>query len=172
MGGLVWAQDWLETCLLQHRNVSWIKRQVTRRHDPFGAFRSTSNSHDTTILENTFFEEHSSYSLQLLGGTQSIQASNWTNWVPSVRYNPRPVSYDLEPIYTLLPIGNAQRDALEQATNHYLEEANKEASVYIDQLQVSLISIHFFNKSETLVDAKTPSVKMCATSKSTSAKYL
>ena len=143
MGGLVWAQDWLETCLLEHRNVSWIKRQVNRRYDPFGIFQSTSNSHDTTILEEKFFEIYSTYSLQLLGGTQSIPAADWNNWIPTVKYNPRPVSYTLEPIYTLLPIGKAQREVLQMATNYYLQQASAEASVYIQQLQVSSLCIHF-----------------------------
>lgn len=143
MGGLIWAQDWLETCLLQYRNTSWIRKQVTRRYDPFGFFTKSTSSDDTTILVDTFFETHSAYSVQLLGGTESVPVSDWLNWLTTVKYNPRPVSYDLEPIYTLLPIGSAQRDALEAATFHYREQANLEASIYIQQLQVIFFYIIF-----------------------------
>jgi len=149
MGGLVWAQDWLETCLLEKRNVSWISKQVNKRYDPFGIFRSSSQTYDGTTVLETVFTNHSSYSLQLLGGTESIPVSQWRDWIPTVKLDPRPVSYELEPIHMLLPLGSRQRDTIEAASLYYRQMADTDASIYIDELRVSF---HRFFRSLFIIN--------------------
>jgi hypothetical protein len=137
MGGLVWAQDYLETCLLETQNTSWIRREVRKRYDPFGFFTSRTNTDDTTIVSNTVFQQHSTYDITLLGGTESLPISQWRDWIPSTKYEPRPVSYELRPIYTLLERNSTLRYTLEAATLFYRQQAEIDASVYIEHLRVS-----------------------------------
>ncbi|CAF0731438.1 unnamed protein product [Didymodactylos carnosus] len=136
MGGLVWALDWYESCLLKIKSTTWIKHQVKRRHDPLGIFRSSSESEETTISLEETFTNYSTYSLQLIGGTETIPIDQWKQWIPTIKEKPRPVTYRLRPIYTLLPVGSPEREKLKQATFSLRTEMKNNASQYITQLQL------------------------------------
>ncbi|UJR20157.1 hypothetical protein I4U23_023289 [Adineta vaga] len=135
MGGLVWAQDWFQSCMLIVRNESWIKQQVRKKYDPIGIFRSSSVSYHTTVILDETFQNTTTSEALLLGGTESIPMQQWKEWVPTIKYQPRPVSYRLQPIYMLLPQDSQQREILMNATLHFRSEVETEATEYIQRLQ-------------------------------------
>ncbi|CAF1167767.1 unnamed protein product [Rotaria sordida] len=134
LGGLAWAQDWFDSCLLRIRNTTWIREQVTRR-EPWGLFSSSSDTEQTTTIISEEWTKHAQYSLQLMGGNESIEISKWREWIPTVKQHPRPISYDLTPIYTLLPANSHQRTSLTEATLYFRTQADLNDRTYIAQLQ-------------------------------------
>jgi hypothetical protein len=74
-------------------------------------------------------------SLQFMGGTESIDISKWREWIPTVKHRPRPISYDLLPIYRLLPPKSDKRYALEQATLYFRTQADLNERAYVTKLQ-------------------------------------
>lgn len=135
MGGLVWAEDWFESCLLKIHRESWIKEQVEKRYDPFGIFTKEDQTEDTTITQDETFTNHSTNQIRLVGGTESIPVEKWKEWIHSVKLGPRPINYQLRPLYTLLPAGSLRRQILKQATSYFRKTDDTQSSEYISQLQ-------------------------------------
>ncbi|CAF1394462.1 unnamed protein product [Rotaria magnacalcarata] len=134
MGGLVWQQDWFESCLLRITNTTWIREQVKKRSG-WGLFQSSSTTETRTTVISEQYTKHSEYSLQLLGGTEAINVSKWREWVPTVRHKPRPISYDLLPIHILLPGNSDRRISLEQAALHFRTQADLKERAYISKIE-------------------------------------
>ncbi|CAF3492650.1 unnamed protein product [Rotaria sp. Silwood1] len=132
MGGQVWAETWFDKCLTYEQTETWITEQVTGSFLDFVDDASTTQEHQRKVDER--FKQFSSYSSQLLGGTESIEPEKWEEWAPTVKNNPKPISYRLVPLYELLPEGN-QRSALQAAIEYISEKAELENEKYINQLE-------------------------------------
>ncbi|CAF2837813.1 unnamed protein product [Rotaria sp. Silwood2] len=70
-----------------------------------------------------------------MGGNESIEISKWREWIPTVKQHPRPISYDLTPIYTLLLSNSHQRKSLTEATLYFRTQADLNERKYIARLQ-------------------------------------
>ena len=132
MGGQVFAETWYETCLKYEHTEVWIDEQVTRTFA--GIFTENSRDQTHTLRVDETFKKFSIYSSQLLGGTESIPPERWEEWVPTIKDDPRPISYRLVPLYELLPGGN-QRSALQAAIEYITDKAEIENRDYIAQLE-------------------------------------
>ncbi|KAL4484623.1 hypothetical protein ABPG74_019800 [Tetrahymena malaccensis] len=133
-GGLVYAEDWLETCLIKTHDEVWIKEQVSRRYDPFGFFRKDSTKQTDVKQISTDFKENSEYHALLLGGTEKIPLNDWDKWVPTIKYNPKALNRKIVPLTNFLPDG-PQKDALSAALLAFRQQATDEQQAYISQLQ-------------------------------------
>ncbi|CAF3365867.1 unnamed protein product [Rotaria socialis] len=133
MGGLMWQQDWFESCLLRVTNTSWIREQVALR-TPQGLFNLSPYSETTTKTISEEYTKHSEYSLQVMGGSYSTNISQWREWMPTVKQKPHAISYDLLPIYRLLPANSDRRRSLEQATLHFRTQADLNERTYIAKI--------------------------------------
>ncbi|CAF0806884.1 unnamed protein product [Rotaria sordida] len=131
MGGLVWAETWYEMCLTYEHTETWIDEQISRN---FILFSTNSNSQDHMLEVDERFKQFSIFSAQLLGGTDSIDPTKWKEWEPTIKSNPRPISYRLITLDKLLPQGK-KRMALSEAIEYYLKEAMDEDRLYIDKLE-------------------------------------
>ena len=49
-GGLVWAEDWIETCLFKSHDETWVREEVSRRWDPFGFIQNHHSSSDYKVF--------------------------------------------------------------------------------------------------------------------------
>jgi hypothetical protein len=132
MGGQVWAETWYEKCLTYEHTEVWISEQVKTTF--LGIFSEDSHSDGHTRVVDERFKQFSIYSSQLLGGTEAISPEKWEEWAPTVKYDPRPISYRLVPLYELLPEGN-QRSALQAAIEYISETAEIEDREYIAELE-------------------------------------
>ena len=103
--------------------------------DAWGLFRSSDIAEETDTVISEEFTNHSQYSLQLMGGNESIDVSKWREWVTTVKQHPIPISYNLTPIYKLLPLNSEQRKSLAKATLHFLRQAELSQHTYISQLE-------------------------------------
>ena len=131
MGGLVWAETWYEKCLTYEHTETWIDEQVSRN---FVLFSTTSNAQDHTLEVDERFKQFSTFSSQLVGGTDSIDPTKWKEWEPTIKTNPRPISYRLTTLDKLLPEGK-KRTALGEAIDYYLKVVMDEDRIYIDKLE-------------------------------------
>ena len=131
MGGQVWAETWYEKCLTYEHSQTWIHQQVSTN---WIFFRSNSVTEHVQQTVDERFKQFSIFSAQTLGGTSSIDPSKWQEWLPTIKYQPRPLSYRLIPLSELLPEGK-QRRALQSAIDYVLKAAEAEDRSYIDQLQ-------------------------------------
>ncbi|CAF1196239.1 unnamed protein product [Didymodactylos carnosus] len=136
MGGVLWAEDWFEKCLLTIYDATWIQEQIKRRYDPFDIFTKTTDKHYTPEIHvHEDYLKYSEYEIKAFGGTETIDPKNWAQWVPTVKYRPRPTTYVLRPIYTLLPVNSPLRQILKQATHEYRSQLDSSAEEYIDELK-------------------------------------
>lgn len=124
-GGMVYAEDWFETCLTKMFDEVWIKEEVRKRYDPFGFFRKNGQSVSNTTHISTEFKQNSEFHALLLGGTDTISLDKWNEWVPTVKYNPKALNRKLVPLTHFLPEG-AVKNALNQALFELRQEAANE----------------------------------------------
>ncbi|CAF3928241.1 unnamed protein product [Rotaria sordida] len=132
MGGQVWAETWYEKCLTYEQTEIWINEQIRRSFLFFIQQDSTNQEHQRNVDQH--FKQFSIYSSQLLGGTEFIEPEKWEEWAPTVKNNPKPISYRLVPLYEILPEGN-QRSALQAAIEYISKTAEIENREYIAQLE-------------------------------------
>lgn len=132
MGGQVWAESWYESCLTYEHSEMWIKEQVKTTFFLIFGGVGENNYHYAAIDKR--FQEFSNYSSHVLGGKESIPAEKWKEWLPTVKFNPRPISHRLIPLYQLLPKGN-QRTALQAAIEYIANKTDMEGQAYIANLQ-------------------------------------
>ncbi len=132
MGGQVWAETWYEKCLTYEHTEVWVEEQVTRTF--IGIFGEDSFSESHTLHIDEQFKQYSIFASQLLGGTESIAPEKWQEWAPTVKDDPRPISYRLIPLYELLPEG-AQRSALRAAIEYVAQQTKLESEMYIASLE-------------------------------------
>jgi hypothetical protein len=132
MGGQVWAETWYEKCLTYEHTEVWINEQVTTTF--IGIFEEDSNTESHTSHVDEKFKQYSIFATQLLGGTESIAPEKWQEWAPTVKDDPRPISYRLVPLYDLLPEGD-QRSALKTAIEYITKQAELENQAYIASLE-------------------------------------
>ena len=131
MGGQVWAETWYEKCLKYEHTEVWINEQVKSTF--LGIFEANSYSEWHTSHVDEQFKQYSIYASQLLGGTESIAPEKWQEWAPTVKNDPRPISYRLIPLYELLPEGD-QRTALQAAIEYVAQQVKLESQSYIASL--------------------------------------
>ncbi|CAF1533633.1 unnamed protein product [Rotaria sp. Silwood1] len=132
MGGQVWAETWYEKCLTYEHTQTWIDEQVTKSWFIFVTSAENSNDYRQQIAER--FRQHSISSAQLLGGTVSIDPSEWEKWAPTIKRKPHPISYRLISLDEILPESDL-RNVLKAAINYVLKLAEKEDRNYINQLE-------------------------------------
>ena len=132
MGGQVWAESWYEKCLNYEHTEVWIREQVSRSFAFIFNSRSITEEHKRTVDER--FKQSSIFSSQLLGGTEAIPTDKWEEWIPTVKLDPRPISYRLIPLYELLPEGNL-RTTLQIAIEYIIDQAEVEHRTYIASLE-------------------------------------
>ncbi|CAF4059651.1 unnamed protein product [Rotaria sp. Silwood2] len=132
MGGEVSAETWYEKCLTYEHTEVWITVQVLASFLGFIHFGSTSEEHQRQVDKR--FQKFSISSSQLLGGTEYIEPDKWEEWAPTVKNNPRPISYRLVPLYELLPEGN-RKSALQAAIKYISGKSELENRQYIAQLE-------------------------------------
>ncbi|CAF1403957.1 unnamed protein product, partial [Didymodactylos carnosus] len=131
MGGLVWAETWYEKCLSYEESETWINKQVENSWILFSTGYK-GDDHKSQIDQR--FKQYSIFESLLLGGTESVEPSKWSEWIPTVRSNPRPTFYRLMPLYTLLPSGK-QRKALQAAITYFRQTADTTVKEYISELE-------------------------------------
>ncbi|CAF4835198.1 unnamed protein product, partial [Rotaria sp. Silwood2] len=131
-GGQVWAETWYEKCLTYEHTQTWIDEQVTKSWFIFVVSSENSNDYRQEIDER--FRQHSTFSAQLLGGTDSIDPSEWEKWAPTIKRKPRSISYRLISLDEILPESDL-RNALKAAIDYVLKLAEKEDRNYINQLE-------------------------------------
>ncbi|CAF1373511.1 unnamed protein product [Rotaria sp. Silwood1] len=84
---------------------------------------------------DTTFRNYSVSTFKLVGGdTGLIDNFDQQTWLLTVKDRPNPVTYQLVPIYDLLPDG-PQRTALRNASLYFRSAADREANLYIQRLQ-------------------------------------
>ncbi|CAF4664357.1 unnamed protein product, partial [Rotaria socialis] len=132
MGGQVWAETWYEKCLTYEHSQRWIDEQVSRNW--FGFRVGVKNINDYTKTVDERFKQHSIFTSELLGGTESIDPSEWEKWAPTIKTKPRAISYRLLALDESLPPGDL-RNAVKAAINYILTTAEKEELRYVSQLK-------------------------------------
>ncbi|CAF2064098.1 unnamed protein product [Rotaria magnacalcarata] len=132
MGGQVWAETWYEKCLTYEHSQRWIDEQVSKNW--FGIRVGVKNIRDYSKTVDERFKQHSIFTSELLGGTESIDPSEWEKWAPTIKAKPRAISYRLLALAEILPPGDL-RNAVKAAINYILTTAQKEEHRYIDQLK-------------------------------------
>ncbi|KAL4484620.1 hypothetical protein ABPG74_019797 [Tetrahymena malaccensis] len=125
-GGLVYAEDWFESCLTKLHDEIWIREEVSKRYDSFGFFRKDSTKQTDVKQISIEFKENSEFHALLLGGTDSIPLNDWDKWVPTIKYNPKALNRKLVPLTHFLPNG-PQKDALNAAILTFRQQAASES---------------------------------------------
>ncbi|CAF1472757.1 unnamed protein product [Adineta steineri] len=131
-GGQVWAETWYEKCLTYEHTQQWIDEQLDENWLIFTYDVKHREDHTQTVDQR--FTNYSISSSQLLGGTESIPPSKWEEWIPTIKTEPRPISYRLISLDEILPESD-RRNALKEAIHYILTVAKEEDQSYIDQLE-------------------------------------
>ncbi|CAF1023346.1 unnamed protein product, partial [Didymodactylos carnosus] len=134
MGGMAWAEDWIQKCLFERRTETWIKEQTSRSFFGFFSSYSSATSDGHTLNVDKEYKELTWSTFKLVGGIETPDLRRFDKWLASIKYHPRPVNYRLMPIHTLLPNG-AQRDALETASILFRSEMVNESNAHIVNME-------------------------------------
>ncbi|CAF2684273.1 unnamed protein product [Rotaria sp. Silwood2] len=132
IGGMLWAEDYFESCLITKMTEKWIRREITKRYWFFGTSREITETYNKEVEKE--YQQNSLSIFKIIGGLTSIFPLTGYNWLPTVKDNPSPVTYGLQPIYNLLPQG-AQRDALKEATFYFRSAITNSTNLYIQRLE-------------------------------------
>ena len=132
MGGQVWAETWYEQCLAHERSQQWVQEQAGISWRNWKLPTRQTEQYQQQLDER--FRQHSTTSLQLLGGNEQIQPFDWDQWVASVKTRARPISYRLITLAEILPESD-QRAALSRAIDYVVQSSKTRDQTYINQLQ-------------------------------------
>lgn len=132
MGGTAWEELWYEKCLSYEHSEHWVNKQIEQSFWFFGSSQSKSQQNQSNIDKK--FKQYSIYSSQLLGGTESIDPNDWDQWIKTIKYRPRPISYRLVQLNELLPSGK-RRTALAAAIDYFLKDAINKDRTYVAELE-------------------------------------
>jgi len=132
MGGMVWAENWFESCLTKMYSDTCIRHEVKKGWWFVHKHKITEKC-DKRIISD--FKKYSEYHYEMLGGTAGkIKKADWDKWVLSVKYDPRPVKYTLVPIHYMLSDTHPKKKALVSATYAYLKTSQDKRKKIIDAL--------------------------------------
>ena len=132
IGGMLWAEDYFESCLITKMTETWTRREITKRYWFFGTSRQITETYHKDVDKQ--YQQNSLSIFQIIGGLTSITPLTGYNWLPTIKDNPTPITYRLQPIYTLLPRG-PQRDALKEATLYFRSAAVNASNLFIQRLE-------------------------------------
>ncbi|CAF3620401.1 unnamed protein product [Rotaria sp. Silwood1] len=132
IGGMLWAEDYFESCLITKLTEQWIRREIIKRYWFFGTTRAITETNHKEVSKE--YQENSLFQMKIIGGLPSIVPLTGYNWIPTIKDNPSPITYQLQPIYTLLPQGT-QREALKQATFYLRSTMANTSNIYIQRLE-------------------------------------
>ena len=131
--GMVWAENWFESCLSKIYSDICITHTVNRGWW-FVHHHDITKKCDKRIVND--LKKYSEAHYEMLGGTSGqIKQKDWDKWVASVKYDPRPVKYSLAPIHYLLPDSHPKKKSLEAATLHLLKTSHEEQQKTIEALK-------------------------------------
>ncbi|CAF5069839.1 unnamed protein product [Rotaria sp. Silwood1] len=138
MGGLLWAEDYFEGCLITKYSERWVREQVRRS---YWFFRDQTYSESYTMNVDQIYKKYSSSMSKMIGGidnnpgeASSIEPYVINTWISTLKNYPQPINYRLLPIYTLLPKG-VKKEAMKNATYYFRLQAAVDANLYIQRLQ-------------------------------------
>lgn len=140
MGGLMWAEDYFDSCLMQKTSETWIKEQIKKRYWFFAKDLRIKRNENLDV--DDIYKTYSIFTSTLIGGinknheSSSIDPFTINAWISSLKNHPKPVAYRLIPIYSLLPTGE-RKEALKSATYYFRSRAVKDANIFIQHLQSS-----------------------------------
>ncbi|UJR12783.1 hypothetical protein I4U23_016957 [Adineta vaga] len=132
IGGMLWAEDYFETCLIKKMTEKWIRREISKRYWFFYSTKELTETYHKTVDEQ--YEKNSLSYFKIIGGFPSISPLTAYNWLPTIKSNPTAITYRLQPIYTLLPKG-ARREALKEATLYLRSNITNILNLYIKCLE-------------------------------------
>lgn len=139
MGGLIWSENWYDSCLEKIYSEDWVKNEVRTGLFFFGLISETERSEDhTKIQRSPVFVQNSVMLNQLYGGTTNLPIEKWNEWIPSVKSNLQPTSQVLVPIYKILPQG-LKREALKMAMKEYRQQSSEQIEKTISMFKGSKI---------------------------------
>ncbi|CAF1340765.1 unnamed protein product, partial [Didymodactylos carnosus] len=138
MGGLLWAEDYFEGCLITKYSERWVREQVRRSYWFFGD--ETYSEHYTMNVDQ-IYKKYSSSMSKLIGGidnnpgeASSVEPYIINAWISTLKNYPQPINYRLLPIYTLLPKGD-KKETMKNATYYFRSQAAADENLYIQRLQ-------------------------------------
>ena len=133
MGGVVWAENWFESCLTKIYSDECIKHEVSQDWW-FAHKHHTTETCDKRIVND--FQKYSQQHYEMLGGTSGeVQEKDWDMWVKSVKYDPRPVKMVLAPLHYLLSENHPKKKSLQDATLDYLTKNKETQQKLITELE-------------------------------------
>ncbi|CAF1295634.1 unnamed protein product [Rotaria sp. Silwood1] len=138
MGGLLWAEDYFEGCLITKYSERWVREQLRRSYWFFG---DITYSESYTMNVDQIYKTYRLSMSKLIGGidnnpgkASSIEPYVINAWISTLKNHPQPINYRLLPIYTLLPKGD-KKAAMKTATYYFRLQAAADANLYIQRLQ-------------------------------------
>ncbi|CAF3848030.1 unnamed protein product [Rotaria sp. Silwood1] len=137
MGGLMWGEDYFESCMITKTTETWIREQIRRR---YWFFTETIITEEYTFEIDQLYKQYSMSISKLIGGIDNNPQASSINpyiinaWISSVKNYPQAVAYRILPIYTLLPSGE-RKEAMKNATYYFRSQAAKDANLFIQRLQ-------------------------------------
>ncbi|CAF3629212.1 unnamed protein product [Rotaria sp. Silwood1] len=133
MGGLMSLENYHESCFIEKYTETWFRTQMSLSFWFFFSYSSQTETYNLKV--DTTFRNYSVSTFKLVGGdTGLIDNFDQQTWLLTVKDRPNPVTYQLVPIYDLLPDG-PQRTALRNASLYFRSAADREANLYIQRLQ-------------------------------------
>ncbi|CAF0882559.1 unnamed protein product [Didymodactylos carnosus] len=133
IGGMFWGEDYFESCLIKKMTETWVRREIIKRYWFFST-RKIEETYDRNVSEE--YQQNSLSIFKIIGGaTDIIPLKTIEDWMPTIKDDPKPVTYTLQPIYTLLPLHTEKRTAMEEATFYFRSSMDNSANLYIQRLQ-------------------------------------
>ena len=131
-GGMIWAEDYFDPSMITKYSTHWIKDQIKRVY----WFISTSDFNDGYEPKSSQDYVNCRVSkMYVTGGQENLKHFRLKNWMQTIKDRPSAISYNLQPLYTILPLNSPQRKALEEATLYIREQAVNATNIYINYLQ-------------------------------------
>ncbi|CAF2690357.1 unnamed protein product [Rotaria sp. Silwood2] len=131
-GGMVWAEDYLDPCMVTKNSSQWIKDQIKRSY--WSISTSEFNSLYVPVTSQDYLQ-HRVSTIRIIGGDDNLKSFQLNKWMQTIKDKPGVISYSLQPLYTLLPLDTQKRKALEEATLYIRLQAINTTNAYLNNLQ-------------------------------------
>ena len=82
-GGVVWAEDWYQSCVEEMHSETWVKSEYSKKYDPIGCFSDDVQTSEHTRIVHEDLDYRSISAWETHGG-YDIPPEKWQEWTPTM----------------------------------------------------------------------------------------
>ena len=131
LGGLMWIETWLHSCIFERFSESWVIENVKRNY--YAVTNKKESEYHTKSVQKLQRYINSTFQV-FKGGSEQLPLEKWKEWIPTLKYTPSAIEKTVVPLYDLFNKGSKHYVLLKRAISDYLQEAELEKQKKISEM--------------------------------------